>query len=255
MPRDSIAVMSDHGVCVGAIVQARMGSSRLPGKVMLPAVGKPLLGHLVERLRFCKNLNKIIVATSQQKADDAIAEFCTNMGIALFCGSERDVLDRYYQAASTFDLEVIVRITADCPLIDPELVDEMVQFFLQHRDQFELVTNRHPLTYPDGLDVDVMPFSALKHAWQEAAEPHQREHTIPYFWEAGRSVFNFEHPDRLFFKYRWTVDYPEDYDLVRQIFDALYREGELFTMQDILGFLEACPELARINAHYIALDF
>jgi spore coat polysaccharide biosynthesis protein SpsF len=235
----------------GAIIQARMASSRLPGKVMLDAAGKPLLEHLFERLLHCATLEKIILATSVNQQDDVIADFCKERRITVFRGNEADVLDRYYQAARQNGLSVVVRITSDCPLIDPMLVDDMVRFFIQHEGQYDLVTNRHPLTYPDGLDVDVMSIAGLEHAWKTAAETHQREHTIPFFWEAGMRVFNFEHPENLFRQYRWTLDYPEDYVLIKRIFDALYRQGESFTTQNILEFLAGNPELQRINARYI----
>jgi spore coat polysaccharide biosynthesis protein SpsF len=236
---------------IGAVVQARMASTRLPGKVMLDAAGKPLLEHLHERLLQCATLEKIILATSVNRQDDVIANFCKDRAITVFRGNEADVLDRYFQAARQNGLTVVVRITSDCPLIDPMLVDEMVRFFVQHEDRYDLVTNRHPLTYPDGLDVDVMNIAGLEHAWKNATESHQREHTIPFFWETGMRVFNFEHPENLFQRYRWTLDYPEDYALIKRIFDALYRQGESFTTQNIRDFIAANPELQRINAHYI----
>jgi len=180
-----------------------------------------------------------------------LADLCYSRGVHLFRGSEDDVLDRYYQAANTFGLDIIVRITSDCPLIDPVLVDEMVQFYLVHMDEYDLVTNRHPLTYPDGLDADVMSAGRLEHVWAHATEQHQREHTIPYFWDAGMRIYNYEHPDRLFEKHRWTLDYPEDYELIRQIFEALYKDGELFCTQDILNYLGRRPDLPKINAMFI----
>ena len=229
-----------------------MGSTRLPGKVALKAAGKSLLELLVERLSHSATIQRTIVATSTNRQDDILTELCDGLGIPVFRGSEDDVLDRYFKAASTFGVEVIVRITSDCPLIDPALVDEMVRFFIEHRDRFDLVTNRHPLTYPDGLDADVMPIDALAHAWKHAREPHQREHTIPYFWEEGRRVYNFEHPEKLFYRHRWTIDYKEDYELIKNIFEALYKEGELFSTQSILDFLACHPELREINAKYIS---
>lgn len=236
---------------IGAIVQARMGSTRLPNKVLLEAAGKPLLGHLIKRLSRSTMLEQIIVATSTHPQDAAIADYCATLGVAVFRGSEHDVLDRYYQAARAHSLDVIVRVTADCPLIDPALLDDMVQFFLKHRDQYDLVTNRHPLTFPDGLDVDVMAMDKLAYAWQHASTPQQREHTVPFFWEAGLRVHNVEHPERLFEQHRWTLDYPEDYQLIRQLYDALYCDDRLFTTQDTLEYLAQHPELRLINAQYI----
>lgn len=235
----------------GAIVQARMNSHRLPGKVMMEAAGRPMLGHLLARLKTCETLDGIVVATSTNPKDDAIAEFCQLRAIAVFRGSEDDVLDRYYQAARISGFDVIVRITADCPLIDPLLVDEMTRFFLAHAEQWDLVTNRHPLTFPDGLDLDVMPIEALGHVWRNATAVHQREHTIPFFWESGMRVYNHEDPRKLFWSQRWTLDYAEDYEVIRGIIEGLDCNGQLFTTDQILRFLEFHPEIIRLNAKHI----
>jgi spore coat polysaccharide biosynthesis protein SpsF len=236
---------------IGAIVQARMGSTRLPGKVLLEAAGKPLLGLLVERLGLAKTLKQIIVATTCEPRDQPIVDFCGSERIGLFRGSEMDVLDRYYQTALRHNVEVIVRVTSDCPLIDPALIDRMVEFFLRHRDEYDLVTNRHPLTFPDGTDFDVMSIEKLRYVWEHATEPHQREHTVPYFWESGMRVYNLEHPDKLFFRHRWTLDYPEDYALIERIFRELYKPERPFFTQDILDFLSQHPELSEMNSKYI----
>jgi spore coat polysaccharide biosynthesis protein SpsF len=228
-----------------------MGSTRLPGKVLKEAAGKPLLAHLLERLARARVLDRIVVATSTDGRDDAIAALCGRVGVGVFRGSETDVLDRYFRAAEEFGLDVIVRVTADCPLIDPEIVDEMVQFFLRNRGRFDLVTNRHPLTYPDGLDFDVLSREALAHAWRTATAPHHREHTVPFFWETGMRVHNFVDPENRFRRHRWTLDYPEDYELIRRIIEALHRDGERFGTCEILAFLEKNPELSSLNAKYI----
>jgi len=239
---------------VGAIVQARMGSTRLPGKVLKEAAGKPLLAHLLQRLGRAKTLDHIVVATSIDSRDEAITSLCSRLGVPVFRGSESDVLDRFVGAAREFGLEVVVRVTADCPLIDPELVDGMVRFFLEHQGQFDLVTNRHPLTFPDGLDFDVLGLSALTHAWSHATTPSQREHVIPYFWESGMRVHNVVDPENHFRKHRWTLDYPEDFDLIRRILEALYREGKHFGIRDVLAFLEKHPELSLLNIKYIPAE-
>ena len=228
-----------------------MGSTRLPGKVLKEAAGKPLLALLLERLARARTLDSIVVATSTDPRDDEIASLCGRLGVPVFRGSEMDVLDRYVQAAREFDFEVVVRVTADCPLIDPELVDEMVRFFLENRGRFDLVTNRHPLTYPDGLDFDVLPREALERAGREATAPHHREHAVPFFWETGMRVHNVVDPENRFRRHRWTLDYPEDYELIRRIVEALDRDGEHFGTRDILAFLEKNPELSSLNARYI----
>jgi spore coat polysaccharide biosynthesis protein SpsF len=239
------------GPRIGAIVQARMGSTRLPGKVLLPAAGKPLLEILLERLSACRSLEQRIVATSIDRRDAPIAELADRVGVPVFRGSEQDVLDRYYRAAVHHGLDLVVRVTSDCPLVDPALVDRMVELALAHHGEFDLVTNRHPLTYPDGLDLDVIPMSSLRHAWTHATEPHQREHTIPYFWEAGLRVHNVEDPERGFQRHRWTLDYAEDYELIRAILEALYRPGQIFHAADVLAYLAEHPELSALNAKYL----
>ncbi len=234
-----------------AIVQARMGSTRLPGKVLRPAAGQTFLEHLVERLRGAPCLDQIVVATSTLPGDDPIAALCRDRDIACFRGDERDVMDRYYRAAVEAKATTVVRITADCPLIDPVIVTRCVEYHRAHADLFDLVTNRHPLTFPDGLDVDVMALAGLERAWRKAVKPSHREHVVPYFWEEGQRVHNVEHPDNLFRTHRWTVDYEEDAQLVAAIFEALYRSGRIFGMDDILAFLSAHPQLTRLNAQYL----
>jgi spore coat polysaccharide biosynthesis protein SpsF len=236
---------------VGFVVQARMGSSRLPGKVMMPAAGKPLLGHLLDRLKKSVTADKIIVATSVSQQDNVIAEYCESSGYLVHRGSEQDVLDRYYQACVQYGVDVVVRITSDCPLIDTTLVDEMVHFYFEHQDEFDLITNRHPHTYPDGLDFDVIPIKALQHVWQNAVELRHREHTVPFFWETGMRVHNFQHPENLFARHRWTLDYREDYELIRTIYEALYREDQFITTEKILEYLDHNPRVSALNAAYV----
>lgn len=228
-----------------------MGSSRLPGKVLMPAAGKPLLELLLERLAWSASLDRVVVATSSAPQDDVIAQRCGQWRVGCFRGSETDLVDRYLRAAKAFEFDVVVRITADCPLIDAALLDEIVGRFLAEPGRYDLVTNRHPLTFPDGLDVDVMPIAALEHVWTHASEPHQREHTLPYFWESGMRVLNVEHTPNLFHHERWTLDYPEDYALIRAVFEGLYAPGRRFGMKDVLAFLDEHPALRATNAAHL----
>jgi spore coat polysaccharide biosynthesis protein SpsF len=228
-----------------------MGSTRLPGKVMLKAAGKPLLGHLWERLTYCRKLDAIFIATTSNPADDVIEAYCTSINVPVFRGSEQDVLDRYYNAAKIFGLDVVIRVTSDSPLADPALIEESIGFFEDHGSEYDLVTNRHPITHADGLDFDVMSFEALEHVWQNATEKHQREHTVPYFWESGMRVFNVEDPERLVFKHRWCLDYPEDYSLIRAIIDALYEPTRYFTTENIRSYLSQHPGLSALNSKYM----
>lgn len=236
---------------IAAIVQARMGSSRLPGKVLRQAAGKTFLEHLLERLGHARTLDRIVVATSTLAGDDPIDAVCGDAGVECFRGSERDVLDRYVQCARAIEADTVVRITADCPLIDPEIVDRVVAYHAAHEREYDLVTNRHPLTFPDGLDADAMSMSALEAAGREATAPAHREHVVPFFWDTGRRVYNVEHPENLFPRYRWTVDYEEDAQLVAAVFDGLYEAGHVFGLDAIRSFIDARPDLAVLNAAYL----
>lgn len=232
-----------------AIVQARIGSSRLPGKIMLEAAGKPLLGHLLERLAACHTLDRVIVATSDNRRDDCVAGYAEHSGAFVFRGSETDVLDRYYHAALEYGVTTIVRICSDCPLMDPAMIDEMVRVHREAEGRYDLVTSRRPMTYPDACDV--LSFAALEMAWREASDPFEREHVVPFFWLRNRRVHNVEYAGGLAQRYRWTLDYPEDYELLRELIEALYSDNRLFGAREIVAHLEAHPRLAQLNAKYI----
>ena len=231
-----------------AIVQARMGSTRLPGKVLLPLAGKPVLGHVVERLSYCHTLDGVVVATTTEPSDDPVVEFCDAAGVPVFRGSEDDVLDRYHRAAAKFDADPVVRITADCPAVDPVVVDRVVSGFLDGGyDLFGLMGE-----FPDGLDCTVFARGALDRAWKEAALASEREHVGPYienhpelFRVGGIEVFHGQGHQR------WTLDEPEDYELLEAIFDALYRPDDPFSSEDVIEFLDRHPELMAINHNVI----
>ena len=240
-----------------AIIQARMASSRLPGKVLLDIAGQPMLVRVVERVRKAETVDEVVVATTDDSSDDLVEALCKARGYPCSRGSIHDVLDRYYQAARQFRGDVIVRITADCPLIDPGVIDKVVSAFLGEELAsgqplaWDFAANRLPppwkRTYPIGLDTEVCTFRALERAWREAGEPHQREHVMPYLYEQeGRfRVLVVDHdPD--YGAMRWTVDTAEDLELVRQIYT--YFEGrDNFTWHAILDLIQHHPELAMIN--------
>jgi len=249
-----------------AVIQARMGSSRLPGKVLLDLGGQPMLARVVERVRRAHSLNDVLVATTSEAQDDRVAEFCQALGTPVYRGSDHDVLDRFYQAARICEAEAIVRITADCPVIDPVEVDHTVGKFLRSGSDF--TTNRLPppwhRTYPIGLDTEVCTFNALERAWKEADQAFQREHVMPYFYEGipiqdlnsrkdakavsprGFLVLVLNHdPD--YGSLRWTVDTPEDLELMRKVY--LHFEGrDDFSWLDVLGFFEQRPDLVNTNS-------
>lgn len=230
---------------VVAIVQARMGSSRLPGKIMKPLAGKPALWHVIDRLRHAKRLEEIVIATTTETQDDVIVRFCVENGVPFFKGSEKDLLDRYYQAARMFIADPIVRITADCPVIDPTIVDEVVEMFL--RDEFDVCGIAGE--FPDGLDCTVFSFRALEDAWRHASLPSEREHVGPYLdkhpekYRIGE-LKKFEGLGHL----RWTLDEEADYRFLSEVFDRLYDPARIFLTEDILDLLEREPELKEINS-------
>jgi glutamate-1-semialdehyde 2,1-aminomutase/spore coat polysaccharide biosynthesis protein SpsF len=236
---------------VVAILQARLGSTRLPGKVLAEIAGRPMLWHVVNRVRATRSVDKVIVATSNKSSDDAVAEFCIQNDIEFFRGHETDVLDRFYQTARHFNADVVVRITADCPLIDPQVVDRVVNTYLD--GEYDYVTNTLRYTYPDGMDVEVFSFAALEKAWREARLPAEREHVTPYLRASGRfRVFNVENEVDLSKRHlRWTVDEPADLEFVRAIYARLGGDKQPFGLSDILELLDKEPDLMQINSAII----
>lgn len=232
------------------IVQGRMNSSRLPGKILKKIAGVPMLGQVVERARRSKLIDAVAFATTTDPSDDAVERFCRRQGYPVYRGSLLDVLDRFYQAAKMMQADVVVRFTADCPLLDPGLVDETVQAFLDSGVDF--AANRLPppfkRTYPIGLDVEVCSFAALERAWREASAKHDREHVLPYLYEVeGRfktKVLNYPVD---YGHLRWTVDTPEDLILVRRIFRRMAAVPN-FTWLDVVALVEREPQLMQINA-------
>ncbi len=232
-----------------AILQARVSSSRLPGKVLKPIIGRPMLALQIERVRQAKKIDRLIIATSTNPSDDDLETLCQVIDVPCFRGSLDDVLDRFYQAAQAVKPEHIVRITGDCPLIDPEVIDDVITFYLA--GNFNYASNSVEPTFPDGLDIEIFRFSALEEAWNEACRPSQREHVTPFI---------YQHPDRYRIGHykntedlshlRWTVDEQEDFDLINKIYEALYPVMPNFRMADILHLLEQRPEWLTINKQF-----
>ena len=241
------------------VVQARMGSSRLPGKVLLPLAGQPLLVRMVERVQRSRLAGTVVVATTTEAADDAVAACCTAHGLACFRGDALDLLDRHYQAARQYRADVVLKIPSDCPLIDPAVIDQVLGVYLKNPNQYDFVSNLHPATFPDGNDVEIMRFEALETAWHEAQRPLEREHTTPYFWEnpdrfrlanvgwATGQDFSMSH--------RWTIDYPEDYEFIKAVYEALHPSKPDFSLDDVLRLLEKRPDIAQLNAHLAGVNW
>jgi len=232
-----------------AIVQARMGSSRLPRKVLKDLGGATVLDRVLNRLGRSRLIQESVVATTIEPADDAIVEHCERTGRKVFRGSEQDVLDRYYQAAKYVNADVVVRITSDCPVIDPEVTDATVHAFLdRHADYASNVLVR---TYPRGLDTEVMTVQALERAWRESNKPHQREHVTPYIYE-NPSEFKLHgiENDTDCSRHRWTVDTPEDLELLRAIYERFGGRDD-FGWREVLKLVESDPSLAEINRNIV----
>lgn len=237
---------------VVVILQARMGSTRLPDKPLKKVLGKPLLSYQIERLRRAKMVTEIVVATTTEPRDDTIVEFCHEAGIPVFRGSELDVLDRYYRAAIKYSADTVVRITGDCPLIDPIEVDRVVSFYLNAYPRYDYVSNSLKRTFPRGLDTEVFSFQALERAASEAKRPEEREHVTLYMYEHPNH-FQLgtveQHEDQS--HHRWTVDTNEDLELITRILTALYPHNSAFTTQDVLQLLKKHPDWVAINSNII----
>ena len=228
-----------------AIIQARVGSTRFPNKVMKEVAGKPLIQHLLDRLSKSEFIDKIVLGTSTSPENDEMDQYVSSLGFDVFRGSENDVLDRYYQAAKQFQPDVVVRITGDCPLIDYQVTDKVIQYFLDN--DFDYVSNIDPPTFPDGLDTEVFTFEALEKAWEKASQQHEREHVTPFIRESGLFKTGNVTNDVDLSAERWTVDEREDYELIKIIIEELGKNDEYFGTKDILAYKKANPELFEIN--------
>lgn len=235
---------------IGAIIQARMGSTRLPGKVMMKLADKTVLNHVIERVKQSKEIDEVIIATTTKSEDDVIVEESKRLGVNYFRGSEDNVLSRYYYAAKENNIDIIVRITSDCPLIDPKIIDEITEYHKQN--EFSIVTNAgsdlNQRTYPRGLDVEVFSFTELEDAFLNADESYQREHVTLYIYENTDSTHYYKN-DKDYSKYRWTLDTKSDFKLITEVYSELYKGAHDFYLNDILELFNLKPELYSINSH------
>ncbi|MBI5698791.1 glycosyltransferase family protein [Candidatus Saganbacteria bacterium] len=236
---------------IGIIVQARMNSSRLYGKVMKEVLGRPLLELLVERLKQCRRADEIVIATTVGAVDDEIEDLARNLSVKFLRGSEDDVLDRYYQAAKKFKLDHIVRITADCPLIDPEIIDLMIQYYADGGFKYDYLSNALKPTFPDGMDVEIFSFKVLEKIDRLSQAKYLREHVCGYIIENPDQfkIKNYANDEDLS-SFRLTVDTPEDLALVSIVFEKLYYPQKTFHLKDVLAFIKENPELMALNSKY-----
>jgi spore coat polysaccharide biosynthesis protein SpsF len=231
-----------------AILQARFSSSRLPGKVLKPILDKPMLLHQIERIQNSKRIDNLVVATSNEKSDDGIEKMCLNNNVEVYRGNLDNVLDRFYQCANQYNPKHVVRLTGDCPLIDSQVIDQVIDKHLFTKSSY--TSNAIPPTYPDGLDVEIFKLSTLIEAWNYAKLPSELEHVSPYIRKHldPCKKFNLEYEVDLS-EHRWTVDDPEDFRFVKKVYSELYPNNRNFNMRDILDLLKRKPNLRKINYH------
>jgi len=233
------------------VVQVRRGSSRLPDKVFRPLSGKSLFVRQVERVLASKLCGQVVVATTTNAADDLVWEVCQQEGLECFRGHDQDLLDRHYQAALKYGADTVIKIPGDCPLIDPVVIDQVIAFYLENADKYDYVSNLHPATFPDGNDVEIMSLGVMEEAWKDANRAFEREHTTPYIWERperyriGNVVMNGGLDYSM--THRLTIDYEEDYQFIKAVWEELYPVNPLFGVNDILALLERRPEIYNIN--------
>ena len=235
-----------------AIIQARMGATRLPGKVMMEIDGVPLLKIMLSRVMRSKSLDKVIIATSTSPLDNDIEDFCKKNGYESYRGSENDVLSRYYECAKIYNADVIVRLTADCPLIDPEIIDRVIQLYFDSNVDFAANTvPSETSTFPDGSDVEVFSFKALERAQREASSRKDREHVTFYFWKNNNGFKTTQlNCKEDWSKYRFTVDYPEDFDVIKFIVKEFSKRNIFGYLRDIIETIDANPEIKQKNEKY-----
>jgi spore coat polysaccharide biosynthesis protein SpsF len=238
------------------IIQARTGSTRLPGKVLLPILGRPVLSWMLERVAAARELDELVVATTSLAEDEPIRALAADLGVLCLSGHPTDLLDRHLKVARARSADALVKIPSDCPLIDPRAIDLVVGHFRRHHPRLAFVSNLHPPTWPDGNDVEVLRVDVLEEAWCLATRTFQREHTTPFIWDQPErfALDNVLWPTGrdLSATHRLTLDYQEDFQLIAEIFAALYRPTRpAFSMEEIVAYLEAHPEVRALNARHL----
>jgi spore coat polysaccharide biosynthesis protein SpsF len=241
------------------VIQARTGSTRLPGKTLLPLAGASVLARVVERVVSARLSGWVVVATTTLESDDALAEYATRLGFPVYRGHPTDLLDRHLAAARSFGARYVAKVPSDCPLVDPAAIDAVLGRFLEDPSRYDYVSNLHPATWPDGNDVEVMRIEALEAAAREADRPFEREHTTPFLWERpGRfRLGNVEWDGGvdLSMTLRFVLDYPEDYEFASRVYEELYDDRPRFGTADVLSLLERKPEIAAINARWAGVNW
>ncbi|MCG5102597.1 cytidylyltransferase domain-containing protein [Oceanobacillus alkalisoli] len=233
-----------------AIVQARMGSTRLPGKILKEVNNKPLLEYQIERMTRAETIDEIVIATTTKDTEQPIVDLCEKLKIKHYRGSEEDVLSRYYEAATKYDAEIVLRITSDCPIIDPKVIDEVCNYYINNYEEVDYVANTIERTYPRGMDVSVFSYNLLKEVHENAVEDADREHVTRYIYNRpDRYKLESYKKEKDYSVHRWTVDTKEDLELVTKIIETLYPVNKYFTMEDCIRLLNDNPKWMNINNH------
>jgi len=231
-----------------AIIQARLNSTRLPNKTFIDIEGYPLIWHVINRIKKSERINEIVIATSNQNTDDKLVEWCINAGIQYFRGSEDNVLERFYFAALAMKADVIVRITADDPFKDPQIIDNVIELLM--REGLDFSYNNYPPSFPEGLDTEVFTFSALEVSWRNAKDPIEKEHITQYLY---RNPLKFKQKnfsnDKDLSHLRWTIDYEEDLTMAREVYKKLFIDNNVFLTNEILDLLKSEPWIQKLNSN------
>jgi len=241
------------------VVQARMSSSRLPGKVILPILGESLLYRMMERLKMIRYQACFVIAIPDEKQEDILEQEAAKIGVSCYRGSRDNLLDRHYQAAKLYNADIVLKIPSDCPLIDPRIIDQVLDFYFAGQGKYDYVSNLHPATFPDGNDVEIMTIQCLERTWKEAARQLELEHTTPYIWEnqdkfsIGNVVWDTGNDYSM--THRFTIDYLPDYEFIKAVFEELYPKKPDFSCDDILELLEKRPDIYQINAAYSGVNW
>jgi spore coat polysaccharide biosynthesis protein SpsF len=232
-----------------AIIQARTGSTRLPNKILMDLCGKPILWHVIERLKAVKQIDEVIVATTDLKGDDGVYDECKKWGVSCVRGDSGNVLSRYYKAYSEYPCDVIIRVTADCPMIDPGVCDALISFFKSNNYRYASTIDPDPekRTFPRGLDCEIFEAALLKEAYENANEDYEKEHVTPYMYWKNKSIGHFVNEGKNYSHLRWTVDTPEDYELIKSIYEAVYPTNPLFSWTDIITAYDTHSEWLLVN--------
>lgn len=232
-----------------AIIQARMGSTRLPGKIMYEVCGESILSLMIKRIKNAKKLDKIIIATTINENDNVIVNFCKLNGIDFFRGSENDVLSRYYETSKKFPSDIIIRLTSDTPLLDPKTIDSIIEQY--EKNDYDYVSNQFPFprTYPDGTNVEVFSFNLLKEMYEKAKNPSDREHVTTFVSMQPKlfKIFRVDYSKDIS-KYRFNLDYDADYQLIKKVYEEFYFKNPNFTLEDIILWLEKNPDILKLNS-------